>query len=102
MDNDEVSIALIGRGLASSMSEIGTKSTFGFFKLNPLLSKERSWMPDALDTESLFFTMGDIRPLLLLSNEVTFESLLEAPSIFLRSLDFTFNELPVDNFVRSP
>ena len=56
-------------------------------------------MPDALDTESLFFTMGDIRPLLLLSNEVTFESLLEAPRIFLRSLDFTFNELPVDNFV---
>ena len=99
MDNDEVSIALIGRGLASSMSEIGTKSTLGFFKLNPLLSKERSWMPDALDTESLFFTMGDIRPLLLLSNEVTFESLLEAPRIFLRSLDFTFNELPVDNFV---
>ena len=99
MDNDEVSIALIGRGLASSMSEIGTKSTLGFFKLNPLLSKERSWMPDALDTESLFFTIGDIRPLLLLSNEVAFESLLEAPRIFLRSLDFTFNELPVDNFV---
>ena len=46
----------------------------------------------------MFFTEGDIRPLLLLSNDWELES-LEAPRIFLRSFDLTFNELPVDNFV---
>ena len=99
IENEERSIPLIGWESEPSMSEIGTKSTFGFFKMNPLLSKERSWMPDALDTDNLFFMDGDIKPLLLLSNDVVFESLLEAPRIFLRSFDFTFNELPVDNFV---
>ena len=37
--------------------------------------------------------------LLLLSNDECFESLFDALRIFLRSLDFTFNELPVDNLV---
>jgi hypothetical protein len=37
--------------------------------------------------------------LLLHSNDEDFESLFDALRMFLRSLDFTFNELPVDNFV---
>lgn len=37
--------------------------------------------------------------LTLFSKEADFESLVDALRIFLRSFDFTFNELPVDNFV---
>ena len=37
--------------------------------------------------------------LTLFSKEADLESLLDALRIFLRSFDFTFNELPVDNFV---
>ena len=99
MDNEEDSILLIVRASAApSMSEIGNTSTLELFKLKPFLSKEMSWIPEAFETDNLFFTEGDIRPLLLLSNDGELES-LEAPRIFLRSFDLTFNELPVDNFV---
>ena len=100
MDNEEHSIPLIGwTSAVPSISEIGTKSTFGFFKLNPFLSNERSLIPGAFEPDNLLLADGDIKPLLPLSNAVAFESLLDAPRMFFRSLDFTFNELPVDNFV---
>ena len=100
MDNEEHSIPPTGWiSDAPSMSEIGTKSTFGFFKLNPFLSNEKSLIPDAFETDNLPLAEGDISPLLPLSNAVALESLLDAPRMFLRSFDFTFNELPVDNFV---
>ena len=65
-----------------------------------MLSNEISCIPWALETISLFFDDWDITLLLLLSNDDDFESLFDdALRMFLRSLDFTFNELPVDNFV---
>ena len=47
----------------------------------------------------MFFEDCDIKLVLLLSNEAGFVPLLDALRMFLRSFDFTFKELPVDNFV---
>lgn len=64
-----------------------------------MLSKEISCIACAFETISLFFEDCDIKLVLLLSNEPGFDPLLDALRMFLRSLDFTFKELPVDNFV---